>query len=162
MAMRTSQRRHDIGASFAVTHPRAWATLARCAGDRPVRGLHFRDAISRLGPLPPNPRRADATAINRLTSLRVFSLSSLKGNLADDSVAEIAPRPSGRCCHDEGQGQCEAGKVTETLRVAHGTILPTRVRSSQAGRTLVPIVGGGQSGGCPYSWGKEGAATFWA
>jgi len=46
-----------------------------------------------------------------LTSLRVFSLSSLKGNLADDSVAEIAPGPGGGCYPDHGQGQCEADQL---------------------------------------------------
>src|SRR5215510_41147 len=55
----------------------------------------------------------------------------LEGNLTDDPVAEIAPRPGRRGHHHNSQGQCEADKMTKQFRMARGTILPIRVRSSQ-------------------------------
>src|SRR5215472_6255544 len=43
----------------------------------------------------------------------------LEGDLADDLVAEVAPGPGGRGCHDQGHRKCEADEGTEQLRMAH-------------------------------------------
>ena len=79
----------------------------------------------------------------------------LKGDLADDLVAEIAPGPHRRGCHDQGQGQWEAGKATEQLRVAHGTILPMLVRSSHGSEDSSPKRRRQSIGECPYTWSEE-------
>jgi len=74
---------------------------------------------------------ADTKAI-----LHGFPTSKLGDNLADDSVAEIAPRPGGGGWPDEGHGKHETNEVTERIRVSQSSNLPTCARSLQRGGGL--------------------------
>src|SRR5262252_5587327 len=58
-------------------------------------------------------------AINRGDFVAGLIVEFLEGDLADDLVAEIAPGPGGRGCHDQGHRKCEADEGTEQLRMAH-------------------------------------------
>src|SRR5262249_33260250 len=129
-----------------------WGDGTCRGGDRVHRASHIDEVF--LGPLAGmiGPRTGVCEGVERgvegdqsgdLSARLVVKF--LEGNLADDLVAEIAPSPGGRGCHHQGQGQCEADKVADLLRVAHGTILPCECGRPKAGRTLVPTAASGQS-----------------